>query len=113
GIAVGDAVLMLSNSVYSVISPEGCASILWRDGDKASQAADALKLTAQSLLDLGVIDEIVPEPPGGAHSDPDKPIAAVGEAIVRHLSILKKLSVRRLVEKRYDKYTAIGRFGKR
>jgi len=113
GIGVGDAVLMLSNAVYSVISPEGCASILWRDGAKAPEAAAALKLTAQSLLELGVIDEIVQEPAGGAHAEPEAAIATVGEAVARHLSRLKKISARRLVEKRYDKYAAIGRFGKR
>lgn len=113
GIGVGDAVLMLSNSVYSVISPEGCASILWRDGAKAPEAAAALKLTAKSLLDLGVIDEIIPEPAGGAHAEPEEAIAAVGEAVTRHLSRLTKISAKRLVEKRYEKYAAIGRLGKR
>ena len=113
GIGVGDAVLMLSNSVYSVISPEGCASILWRDGAKAPEAAAALKLTAKSLLDLGVIDEIVKEPAGGAHAAPQEAIAAVGEAVTRHLSRLMKISAKRLVEKRYEKYAAIGRLGKR
>ena len=113
GIGVGDVVLMLSNAVYSVISPEGCASILWRDGDKAPEAAEALKLTADALLSLGVIDEIIPEPPGGAHRSPDETIQATGAAIVKHLRELKKVSPRRLVDKRYDKFARIGRFKKK
>ena len=113
GIAVGDVILMLSNSVYSVISPEGCASILWRDGAKAPDAAEALKLTAKSLLDLKVIDGIIQEPPGGAHRHPAAAIAAVKEAILRHLKPLRKISPNKLVKRRYDKFVAMGRFGKR
>ncbi len=110
GIGVGDVVLMLSNSVYSVISPEGCASILWRDGSKAPVAADALKLTAESLLELGVIDEIIKEPSGGAHRSYSEALPAVKEAILRHLEKLSKVSGRKLTERRFDKYAKIGRF---
>jgi acetyl-CoA carboxylase carboxyl transferase subunit alpha len=110
GIGVGDVVLMLSNSVYSVISPEGCASILWRDGSKAPVAADALKLTAESLLELGVIDEIIKEPSGGAHRSYSEALPAVKETILRHLEKLSKVSGRKLTERRFDKYAKIGRF---
>jgi acetyl-CoA carboxylase carboxyl transferase subunit alpha len=110
GLGVGDVVLMLSNSVYSVISPEGCASILWRDGSKAPEAAAALKLTAQSLLDLGVIDEIIPEPAGGAHRSPIDTMDAVKESILRNLARLKKVSRSKLAERRFEKFAKIGRF---
>jgi acetyl-CoA carboxylase carboxyl transferase subunit alpha len=109
GIGVGDVVLMLSNAIYSVISPEGCASILWRDGAKAPEAAEALKLTADSLLKLGVIDDIIPEPIGGAHSDHEGTLAAVKAALVKHL---KRISHRKLPEKRFEKFAAMGRFKK-
>jgi acetyl-CoA carboxylase carboxyl transferase subunit alpha len=110
GIAVGDVVLMLSYAVYSVIPPEGCAAILWRDAEKAPDAAEALKLTANSLLELGIIDEIIPEPPGGAHREPDAAIQATREAIVNHVKRLKRSSPRRLVDRRYDKFAKMGRF---
>jgi acetyl-CoA carboxylase carboxyl transferase subunit alpha len=110
GIAVGDRILMLQNAVYSVISPEGCASILWRDGSKAPQAADALKITAQSLKPLGIIDAIVPEPEGGAHTDPAATAAAVKKAILAGLAELRKLPVDALVARRYEKFSAMGRF---
>jgi acetyl-CoA carboxylase carboxyl transferase subunit alpha len=110
GIGMGDVVLMLSHSVYSVISPEGCASILWRDGAKAPEAAEALKVTAPSLLELGIIDDIVPEPPGGAHSDPESAIAATKSALLKHLG---SVSRRKVAEKRYAKYAEMGRFRKR
>jgi len=113
GIAVGDTILMLSNSVYSVISPEGCASILWRDGAKAPVAAEALKLTAPSLRELRIVDDIVPEPPGGAHRHPKATVAAVKDALIRHLRLLRKTSPKKLVARRYDKFTAMGRFKKR
>ncbi len=110
GIGVGDTILMLSNSVYSVISPEGCASILWRDGTKAPEAAAALKVTANSLKEIGIVDEIIEEPMGGAHRDPDAAVEAVGEAIRRHIKRLKRVGSGRLVDRRYRKYAAIGRF---
>jgi acetyl-CoA carboxylase carboxyl transferase subunit alpha len=113
GIGVGDVVLMLSHAIYSVVSPEGCASILWRDGSKAPEAAAALKLTASSLLEMGVIDEIVPEPPGGAHRDPAGAVAALKEAVARHLARLVRVPPRKLAERRFEKYAAMGRVRKR
>jgi acetyl-CoA carboxylase carboxyl transferase subunit alpha len=108
GIAVGDIVMMLSNSIYSVISPEGCAAILWKDGAKAPEAAAALKLTAASLLELKVIDEIVPEPDGGAHRSTEETVQAVREAVLKHLQALRKLSHHKLVERRQARYAKIG-----
>lgn len=110
GIGVGDVILMLSNSIYSVISPEGCASILWRDGNKAPEAAEALKLTAASLLQLGVIDEIIPEPPGGAHRDHPATLEAVKKILLKHLKRLRHTSRRKLLKWRFEKYAAIGNY---
>lgn len=110
GIGVGDVILMLSNAVYSVISPEGCASILWRDGSKASEAANALKITASSLLELGVADEIVPEPVGGAHRDYAATMTATKKTLHKHLKRLKDVSSKKLLKRRFDKYAAMGRF---
>lgn len=109
GIAVGDRVLMLSNAIYSVISPEGCASILWRDGKKAPEAAAALKITAPDLLKLGVVDAIVPEPEGGAHTDPQAAAAAVKEAILAALAPLMEQPAESLPARRYAKFAAMGR----
>ncbi len=109
GIAVGDRVLMLRNAVYSVISPEGCASILWRDGKKAPEAAEALKITSEALLKLGIIDAIVPEPADGAHTDPAATIAAVKTAVLDALAPLMALPADTLVAQRYDKFAAMGR----
>jgi acetyl-CoA carboxylase carboxyl transferase subunit alpha len=113
GIAVGDVILMLSNSIYSVISPEGCASILWRDGAKAPDAAEALKLTARSLLELRVIDGIIQEPAGGAHRHPAETASAVKASLLRYVKAFRKASPRKLVKRRYDKFASMGRFGKR
>ena len=111
GIAVGDRILMLRNAIYSVISPEGCASILWRDGAKAPEAAEALRITAPDLLELGVVDGIVQEPDGGAHADPSLAIALVREAVLDNLrSLAEGPSGDRLVEARYRKFCAMGRF---
>ncbi len=110
GIGVGDRVLMLEYSIYSVISPEGCASILFRDAARAKEAAEAMKITARDLLELGVIDEIVPEPPGGAHRDPERAAKFVGEAIERHLTDLERLSPEELVAARIEKFMAMGEF---
>jgi len=110
GIGVGDVILMLSNAVYSVISPEGCASILWRDGTKAPEAANALKITAKSLMDLKIADEIVPEPVGGAHRDVAGTMAATRKVIVKHLKKLQGFSSSKLLKRRFDKYAAMGRF---
>jgi acetyl-CoA carboxylase carboxyl transferase subunit alpha len=111
-IAVGDAVLMQSYSVYSVITAEGCASILWRDASFAPQAAEAMKITAPSLLELGVIDEIIPEPLGGAHHDPEAAASELKRALVRHLKRIAGYSVSRLTRKRFEKYSAMGKFSK-
>jgi acetyl-CoA carboxylase carboxyl transferase subunit alpha len=110
GIGVGDRILMLSHSVYSVISPEGCASILWRDGAKAPEAAEALKITAPALLKLKIIDEIVPEPPGGAHRNPEGAMKAVRKALLKHIADLKGSSIKKLLDRRYEKFAKIGRF---
>jgi acetyl-CoA carboxylase carboxyl transferase subunit alpha len=110
GIGVGDAVLMLSNAIYSVISPEGCASILWRDGSFAAEAAEALKLTARSLLALGVIDEIIEEPVGGAHRFPGEIAAEVKTAILKRLTALSAVKPAKLVESRLEKFSAMGTF---
>src|ERR1700675_3345687 len=91
-LGIGDRVLMLEHSTHSVISPEGCASILWKDAARKKDAAEAMKLTARDMKDLGVVDEIIPEPPGGAHADPAGASAAVGEAIERHLKEVKDLT---------------------
>ncbi len=110
GIGMGDTVMMLSYAVYSVISPEGCASILWRDGAKAPEAADALKITAESLKKLGVVDEIIPEPLGGAHRDPRQTMENVKTALLKGLKKHARFSPKKLVETRYEKYADIGRW---
>ena len=110
GIGVGDVVLMLSNAVYSVISPEGCASILWRDGTKAAEAANALKITAKSLLQLKIIDEIIPEPVGGAHRNYEATMKSTKKVILKHLHDLEKVSTRKLTSRRFEKFAAMGRF---
>ncbi|MDK9717970.1 MAG: acetyl-CoA carboxylase carboxyltransferase subunit alpha [Trichlorobacter sp.] len=108
-IAVGNRVLMLEHSVYAVISPEGCAAILWSDGTKGQQAAEALKPAAQDIIELGVIDEIIHEPVGGAHRDHEATTQAMGSAIRRHLSELKEMTPEQLVEDRYQKFRAMTR----
>lgn len=110
GIAVGDRILMLEHAIYSVISPEGCASILWRDGKMAPVAAQALKLTSGWLKKLGVVDSVIPEPKGGAHTNPAKAIADVKKAVLAAIRELKKIPVEKLVEQRYAKFAAMGRF---
>jgi len=107
-LAAANTVLMLEHAIYSVISPEGCASILWRDAAHAPQAAEALKLTAPELLRLGIIDRVVPEPLGGAHRLPQKAIAAVGDAIDEILAPLLLMDGNRLREERRRKFLAIG-----
>lgn len=110
GIGVGDVVLMLSNAVYSVISPEGCASILWRDGTKANEAANALKITAKSLLQLKIIDEIIPEPIGGAHRNYAGTMKTTKKTILKHLTNLEKTAPKKLASRRFEKFAAMGRF---
>jgi len=109
-IAVGDRVNMLENSVYSVISPEGCASILWRDPSKAEMAAEALKITARDLSQLGIIDEIIPEPEGGAHVDHEASAALLDPVLDRSLRDLLAVSPSVLLEQRYEKFRRMGQF---
>lgn len=109
GIAVANRVYMLEHAIYAVISPEGCASILWRSADKAQEAAAAMRITAQDLLELKVIDGIVREPPGGAHRAPLQTINAVGDTIAQALSEFDGLAPAQLRQQRRDKYLAIGR----
>ncbi len=109
-IGLTDKILMLSNAIYSVISPEGCASILWRDAAKASIAAEAMKVTARSLFELGVADEIIEEPLGGAHKNYSLTMKRTKEAILNNLKPLLRLSKQKLVTKRYEKYAKIGFF---
>ena len=109
-IAVGDQVNMLENSVYSVISPEGCASILWRDAGKAEVAAEALKITARDLKELGIIDEIVPEPEGGAHLDHEASAALLGGVLDDTLRDLSRLTIAELLDRRYEKFRRMGQF---
>lgn len=111
-IAVGDVVLMLENAVYSVISPEGCAGILWRDGAKAPEAAEALKITAPDLLKLGAIDEIVKEPAGGAQKNHAAAAANVKKAVLKALASLKGVPPDELLDRRYAKLRAMGNFFK-
>lgn len=109
GIGVGDIILMLSYAVYSVISPEGCASILWRDAKFAPDAAEALKITAPSLLKLGVINEIVDEPLGGAHRNYKETGEQIKKKIIQHLNTLKQYSIKKLIKKRFEMYAKIGK----
>jgi acetyl-CoA carboxylase carboxyl transferase subunit alpha len=111
GIAIGDRVLMQEYSVYSVIPPEGCAAILWRDANRKVEAAAALKITAPDLLALGLIDGIVPEPAGGAHNDHDRATALVDQALSQALAELSPLSVEERLDRRYDKFRNMGASG--
>ncbi|HWP38314.1 MAG TPA: acetyl-CoA carboxylase carboxyltransferase subunit alpha [Gemmatimonadales bacterium] len=108
-LGLADRVLMLENSVYSVISPEGCAAILWKDASQKERAAEALKLTAADLMNLGVIDEIVPEPAGGAHADPDGAARALADALERHIRELDGQPPAQLRQRRAEKYLKMGR----
>jgi len=107
-VGLADRVMMFENSVYSVISPEGCAAILWKDATQRERAAEALKITADDLLELGVIDEIIPEPPGGAHADPDAAAQALGDALRRHVRLLRKTKMEKLLKRREEKYLSMG-----
>ncbi|MGB0036786.1 MAG: acetyl-CoA carboxylase carboxyltransferase subunit alpha [Candidatus Acidiferrales bacterium] len=109
-IAIGDRVFMLENSIYSVISPEGCASIMWRDPAKAEIAAEALKITATDILELKLIDEIVPEPEGGAHYDPEAAARLLDPYLTRALDELSRLTPQQLLDQRYDKFRNMGQF---
>jgi acetyl-CoA carboxylase carboxyl transferase subunit alpha len=107
-IGIGDAVLMLEHAVYSVISPEGCAAILWRDGTRSREAAAALRITAADLAAFGVVDEIIAEPPGGAHTDRNATAEAVAGAVRRHLDRLVDRPRETLLAARYEKFRGIG-----
>jgi acetyl-CoA carboxylase carboxyl transferase subunit alpha len=108
GIGVGDKVLMLENTWYSVISPESCSSILWRSWEYKEQAAEALKLTAKDMKRMKLVDQIVKEPLGGAHKDPEKTYLAIEAAILKSFEELNALSPKALVEQRMDKYAQMG-----
>jgi acetyl-CoA carboxylase carboxyl transferase subunit alpha len=110
GIGVADRVLILENAYYSVISPEGCAAILWKDRSAAPKAAEALKITARDLLELGLVDEIVPEPLGGAHTDADKTAEKLQHHLLKHLEELLKMPTADRLKLRYNKYRAYGHF---
>ena len=110
GIGVANRILILEHAYYSVISPEGCAAILWKNRSHADTAATALKLTAPDLVELGIADEIVPEPPGGAHADPAAAAEAVRSAILQNLARFRNLSPRQILDQRYDKFRAMGIF---
>lgn len=109
-IAVGDKVNILENSFYSVISPEGCASIIWRDATKAETAATAMKITAKDLKDLGIVDEIIPEPDGGAHTDYEGAARLLDDVLDRQLVALTNEPVRELLSARYEKFRKMGQF---
>jgi acetyl-CoA carboxylase carboxyl transferase subunit alpha len=110
GIAVADRVLVLEHSYYSVIGPEGCAAILWKDRAAAPKAAEALKITAKDLLELGFVDEVVPEPLGGAHNNLNEMAATLRAALLRNLEGLKKISASERLKQRYQKYRTCGQF---
>ena len=110
GIGVGNRLLIMENAYYSVITPEGCAAILWKDRAFAPQAAEALSLTAAKLFELKIADEIIPEPIGGAHSAPEKAFEELGKVLKKHLSQLAKLSGAELKDQRYEKFRAMGNF---
>jgi acetyl-CoA carboxylase carboxyl transferase subunit alpha len=112
-IGVSDRILMLENSVYSVASPEASASILWRDAARAPDAARAMRITAHELHELGIVDDVLPEPEGGAHTDAATTLTTVGAALQHHLAHLAALDTDTLVDRRYQKYRQIGRFQER
>jgi acetyl-CoA carboxylase carboxyl transferase subunit alpha len=109
-LGVADRVLMLENSVYSVITPEGCAAILWKDANQRERAAEALKITADDLLQLKVIDDVIPEPVGGAHVDPDAAGEALRDSLIRHVTELRKIRPEKLVRRRAEKFAAMGAY---
>ena len=109
-LAVADRVLMLENAIYSVISPEGCASIMWKDASKREQAAAALRYTAQDVRGLGCADDIIPEPPGGSQADPACAMAMVNERLMRHFAELRARSIDELVDQRYQKFRNMAQF---
>ncbi len=110
GVGVADYIIILENAYYSVISPEGCASILWRSASKAPEAAEALKLTGEHLIKFGIVEEIIPEPAGGAHYDPDQVAETLKGAILRQIERLKQLDINELLDARYNKFRKVGQF---
>ena len=110
GIGVTDHVLILENSYYSVITPEGCAAILWKDASAAGRAAEALRLDAQHLGESKIVEEVIAEPLGGAHNDPEQTIAAVGTALRKHLTELQAFPIEELLNRRYDRYRHLGAY---
>jgi len=111
GIAIGDRVLMQEFAIYSVIPPEGCAAILWRDANRKVEAAEALKITAPDMLALGLIDAVVPEPTGGAHNNPDASTALVDQALSAALGDIAALGIEERLNARYDKFRRMGEEG--
>jgi acetyl-CoA carboxylase carboxyl transferase subunit alpha len=109
-LGVGNIVLMLENAVYSVISPESCAAIVWRDSAKAELAADALKMTATDMVKLGLVDDVIPEPPGGAHENYDEAARLLRERLVSTLDGLGRLGTNELIQNRYEKFRRMGNF---
>jgi acetyl-CoA carboxylase carboxyl transferase subunit alpha len=109
-IGVGDKLLMLQYSIYSVISPEGCASILWKSADKAEDAAEAMRITASNLNDFGLVDEVLPEPLGGAHRNPKAMAEVVRNALLSNLEELAQLSTDQLLERRQQRLASFGQF---
>jgi acetyl-CoA carboxylase carboxyl transferase subunit alpha len=109
-IAVADRVLMMENSIYSVISVEGCASIMWRDSSKKEIAAEALRITAKDNLEMGIADELIPEPPGGAHHDYEAAATAVGDVLEKHLSQLEAKPLPVLLDERYKKFRNMAQY---
>jgi acetyl-CoA carboxylase carboxyl transferase subunit alpha len=105
---VGDRVFMLEYATYSVISPEGCAAILWKDQEKKAEAAEAMRVTAPDLLSLGVVDGIIPEPLGGAHTDPEATCRRVGDTLETSLRELERLPPHELIGRRYEKFRSLG-----
>lgn len=110
GIGIADKVLIMENAYYSVISPEGCAAILWKDAKMAPQAAEALKMTSPDLKELGLVDDVIPEPPGGAHHDWEKAAESLKATVLQHLKALQKINTEKLLDQRYDKFRAFGVF---
>jgi acetyl-CoA carboxylase carboxyl transferase subunit alpha len=110
GIGVGDRNLMMEHATYSVIAPEGCAAILWRDPEKAPEAAEALRITGTDAMSFGIVDEVVPEPLGGAHRDYDTTARNLKDALQRHLQDLQAMSLQNLLDSRYERYRRLGQF---
>lgn len=110
GVGIGDVIGMLQHSYYSVISPEGCASILWKDTSKNSEASEMLQMQSEYLLEANIVDEVIDEPTGGAHNDPEEVFRSVSEFVLRKLKVLEELDGEQLVEKRYKKFRDMGEF---